>query len=108
MHYSNITKPQSIVPIIPHQHTFSQVNFLPVAMASVNGTEGAAYRQFLPDLSTPRFTTMKKQDAHEYAEAFKSGGNPPWLHGLYKHWISLLEDPFKGVTSDGTWRQNDN
>ncbi|CAF3434106.1 unnamed protein product [Fusarium graminearum] len=101
MHCSNITKPQSIVPIIPHQHTFSQVNFLPVAMASVNGTEGAAYRQFLPDLSTPRFTTMKKQDAHEYAEAFKSGGNPPWLHGLYKHWISLLEDPFKGVTSDG-------
>ncbi|XEV00935.1 hypothetical protein FSHL1_006222 [Fusarium sambucinum] len=70
-------------------------------MALVNGIEPAAYRKFLPDLSIPRFTTMKKQNAHEYAEAFKTGGNPPWLHGLYKHWMGLLEDPFKGVTSDG-------
>lgn len=62
---------------------------------------GGEYRQFLPDLSIPRFTTMKQQDAHVYAEAFKKGGVPPWLHGLYMHWLELLKEPFKGVTSDG-------
>lgn len=62
---------------------------------------GGEYRQFLPDLSIPRFTTMKKQDAHEYAQAFKEGGQPPWLHALYMHWLDLLKDPFRGVTTDG-------
>lgn len=62
---------------------------------------GAEYRQFLPDLRTPRFTTMKEQDAHVYAEAFKKGGQPPWVHALYKHWLDLLKEPFKGVTTDG-------
>lgn len=63
---------------------------------------GGEYRQFVPDLSIPRFTTMAKQDAHVYAEEFKTGGNPPWLHGLYMHWLDLLKDPFKGITTDGT------
>ena len=62
---------------------------------------GGEYRKFLPDLSIPRFTTMKEQDAHVYAEAFKKGGIPPWLHGLYMHWLELLKEPFRGVTSDG-------
>jgi hypothetical protein len=70
-------------------------------MASRDDRDAATYRQFLPVLTTPRFTTMKKQNAHEYAEAFKHQGNPPWLHGLYKHWISLLEEPFKGITNNG-------
>ncbi|KAJ4258990.1 hypothetical protein NW762_008078 [Fusarium torreyae] len=70
-------------------------------MASEEGSGAAPYRQFLPDLATPRFTSMKGQNAHEYAEVFKKKGNPPWLHGLYKHWLSLLDEPFKGVTSDG-------
>ncbi|KAM0552376.1 hypothetical protein ACHAPJ_007936 [Fusarium lateritium] len=70
-------------------------------MASDGGSETAAYRQFLPDLATPRFTSMKGQNAHEYAQVFKKKGNPPWLHSLYKHWLSLLEEPFKGVTNDG-------
>lgn len=60
------------------------------------------YRRFLPDLSIPRFTTMQKQDAHEYAAAFKQSGNPPWLHALYLHWRDLFAEPFRGVTSDGT------
>ena len=63
---------------------------------------GGEYRQFLPDLDTPRFTTMQQQDAHVYAEAFKRGGVPPWLHGLYLHWQELVKEPFKGVTNDGT------
>ncbi len=63
---------------------------------------GGEYRQFLPDLSIPRFTTMQKQDARVYAEAFKKGGVPPWLHALYMHWLKMLKEPFKGVTSDGT------
>ncbi|KAI3398718.1 hypothetical protein diail_8757 [Diaporthe ilicicola] len=62
---------------------------------------GGEYRQFLPDLSIPRFTTMQKQDAHVYAKEFKEGGNPPWLHSLYLHWLKLLKDPFRGVTTDG-------
>lgn len=62
---------------------------------------GGEYRQFLPDLSIPRFTTMQQQDAHVYAKAFKTGGVPPWLHALYLHWLEMLKEPFKGVTNDG-------
>ncbi|KUI56187.1 hypothetical protein VP1G_03519 [Cytospora mali] len=65
---------------------------------------GGEYRQFLPDLSIPRFTTMQKQDAHAYAKAFKEGGQPPWLHALYMYWLELLKEPFKGVTNDGNVR----
>lgn len=61
------------------------------------------YRQFLPDLSIPRFTAMQQQDAHVYAKAFKEGGQPPWLHALYMYWLELLKEPFKGVTSDGIY-----
>lgn len=64
------------------------------------------FRQFLPDLSIPRFTTMKTQDARVYAKAFMEGGNPPWIHGLWKHWLSLWKEPFKGVTSDGKVRDD--
>ncbi|KAL2132627.1 hypothetical protein VTI74DRAFT_3566 [Chaetomium olivicolor] len=63
-----------------------------------------AYRQHLPDLSISRFTKMQKQDAHEYAEAFKETGVPPWLHGLYLHWRKLFQEPFKGITNDGCVR----
>lgn len=59
------------------------------------------YRQYLPDLKIPRFQTMRKQDAHEYAHDFKTLGVPPWLHALYLHWLELLQEPFKGVTNDG-------
>jgi hypothetical protein len=44
---------------------------------------------------------MKEQDAYVYADAFKKGGIPPWLHALYMHWLELLKEPFKGVTTDG-------
>ncbi|VBB72689.1 Putative protein of unknown function [Podospora comata] len=64
------------------------------------------YHKHLPDLSIPRFTEMQKQDAHEYAKAFIEGGNPPWLHGLYLHWLKLYKEPFKGVTSDGNVKPN--
>ncbi|KAL2821135.1 hypothetical protein BJX63DRAFT_379455 [Aspergillus granulosus] len=63
-----------------------------------------SFRQYLPDLSLPRFQVMRTQDAHEYAEAFKTSRNPPWLHALYMHWRELLQEPFKGVTFDGNIR----
>lgn len=66
----------------------------------------SAYRKHLPDLSIPRFQVMHKQDAHEYLDEFKQGGNPPWLHALYMHWLELLKEPFRGVTTDGTARPN--
>ncbi|KAK8100126.1 hypothetical protein PG999_010500 [Apiospora kogelbergensis] len=62
------------------------------------------YRQFLPDLSLPRFTTMQQQDAHKYAKAFKTGGSPPWLHSLYLHWRRLFQEPYRGITTDGIVR----
>ncbi|KAI9372459.1 hypothetical protein BJX61DRAFT_542691 [Aspergillus egyptiacus] len=65
-----------------------------------------SYRQYLPDLDTPRFQVMRTQDAHQYADAFKTGRNPPWLHALYMHWRDLFQEPFKGVTTDGTVRPN--
>lgn len=66
-----------------------------------DGVDAAEFRRFLPDLSAPRFVSMQKQDAHEYARAFKENGNPPWLHALYLHWKGLFQEPFKGITNDG-------
>ena len=60
------------------------------------------FRQHLPDLDIPRFTIAKEQDAHDYANAFKTNHVPPWLHNLTETWKDLLAEPFKGVTSDGT------
>lgn len=59
------------------------------------------YRQYLPNLNQKRFQVMCTQDAHEYAHDFKTLKQPPWLHALYMHWLELLQEPFKGVTTDG-------
>ncbi|CAJ0550124.1 Ff.00g100540.m01.CDS01 [Fusarium sp. VM40] len=67
-------------------------------------SKAQGFRQYLPDLSQPRFQDMKKQDAHEYAENFKKNGQPPWLHGLYLHWRKLYQQPYQGITSDGIVR----
>lgn len=66
--------------------------------------DNAAFRHFLPDLAQPRFTTMQQQDAHEYASAFKRDAQPPWLYALWQHWRQLFEEPFRGITNDGTIR----
>lgn len=62
------------------------------------------FRNFLPDLSINRFTSMKQQNCRDYAQTFKENKNPPWLHALYKHWLKLAAEPFKGITNDGTRR----
>ncbi|KAL0934862.1 uncharacterized protein CTRU02_209453 [Colletotrichum truncatum] len=77
-----------------------------MAGAEEQALHGGEYRQHLPDLSIPRFTTMQKQDAHEYANAFKESGNPPWLHALYLHWRKLFKEPFTGITTDGTVKKD--
>jgi hypothetical protein len=69
--------------------------------AKPRAPHGSGFRQFLPDLSIPRFTVMQQQDAHVYAEEFKEHGRPPWLHALYLHWRKLFAQPFKGITTDG-------
>jgi len=61
----------------------------------------ASFRQHLPDLSSPRFTTAKEQDAYSYADAFNSKQNPPWLYNLTSAWQRLYTEPYKGVTTDG-------
>ncbi|KAL9623491.1 MAG: hypothetical protein Q9160_002171 [Pyrenula sp. 1 TL-2023] len=68
--------------------------------------QSGSYRKYLPDLSIPRFSTMQKQDAHKYAKDFKELKAPPWLHGLYEHWLKLYQEPFKGVTNDNVVRNN--
>ena len=65
------------------------------------GKPKGEYRQYLPDLNIKRFQVMRTQDAHEYAHAFKTLRQPPWLHALYMHWLDLFQEPFKGVTTDG-------
>lgn len=71
-------------------------------MGSQSGP-GEGFRQHLPDLSLPRFQDMRKQDAYQYADTFKKTGQPPWLHGLYLHWRKLFQQPYQGITTDGTY-----
>ncbi|KAK5147525.1 hypothetical protein LTR04_000818 [Oleoguttula sp. CCFEE 6159] len=61
----------------------------------------AEYRQYLPDLSSPRFMVAKEQDARTYADAFKTTRNPPWLYELTQTWNKLYREPFHGITSSG-------
>ncbi|KAI0870110.1 hypothetical protein GGS24DRAFT_476507 [Hypoxylon argillaceum] len=64
------------------------------------------FRQYLPDLTTPRFTTIAQNDAHGHAKELVEKQGPPWLYGLYTHWRKLLQEPFKGITNDGIVRPN--
>ena len=59
------------------------------------------FRQYLPDPSTPRFTTAKAQSPYEYVDAFQTNRHPLWLFNLTETWKELLQEPFKGVTIDG-------
>lgn len=75
-----------------------------MAPQSSSPKDARSFREHLPDLTIPRFTTMQKQDVYEYAKAFKENKQPPWLHALYCHWLKLFNEPFKGVTNDGKWQ----
>jgi hypothetical protein len=61
----------------------------------------ATFRQHIPDLETPRFTTASQQDPYEYSAFFNENHAPPWLYSLTQTWQQLYEEPFKGVTTDG-------
>ena len=63
------------------------------------------FRRYLPDLSTPRFQVARTQTPYEYVDAFRKSHVPPWLFGLTETWKELLEEPFEGVTSNGTVHQ---
>jgi len=65
----------------------------------------AGFRAHLPDLSSPRFTTAAKQSTYEYTKSLQDHRAPPWLYDLTKVWEKLLEEPYKGVTSDGKVRE---
>ncbi|KAL4919282.1 hypothetical protein BDW62DRAFT_216972 [Aspergillus aurantiobrunneus] len=86
----------------PRERLVNGGYYVPIAVKGASRYEG----DYLPDLSIPRFQVMRTQDAHEYAEAFKTGRIPPWLHALYMHWRDLLQEPFKGITTDGNVRPN--
>jgi hypothetical protein len=72
---------------------------------STNSSEksGSIFRQHMPDLSSPRFQIAKQQTPYEYFESFEKNHQPPWLYNLTKAWEQLLEDPYKGLTADGTY-----
>ena len=63
--------------------------------------EGPTFRDYLPDLTTPRFRRLAECDAREHAAELVEHQRPPWLYALYRHWMELLEEPFQGVTNDG-------
>ena len=67
----------------------------------MTSSQAGEFRQYLPDLNTPRFTTLAQCDAHSHALELTEHHRPPWLYGLYTHWLKLLQEPFKGVTNDG-------
>ncbi|UNI22440.1 hypothetical protein JDV02_008329 [Purpureocillium takamizusanense] len=73
-------------------------------MAGPESHGQSAFREHLPDPSSPRFVTMRSQDPRQYAQTFRDGRSPPWLHALYTHWQRLHAEPFKGITSDGVVR----
>lgn len=62
----------------------------------------SAFRQYLPDLTSPRFTISSKQSPYEYVEAFQESHVPPWLYNLTETWKVLLQEPYKGISVDGT------
>lgn len=62
----------------------------------------AGFRAHLPDLSSPRFTSAAKQSVYEYSKCMQDRRAPPWLYDLTKVWETLLEEPYKGVTNDGS------
>ncbi|KAI9719487.1 MAG: hypothetical protein M1828_006194 [Chrysothrix sp. TS-e1954] len=66
----------------------------------------STFRQYLPNLSDLRFTRARSQDAIAYAETFEHKRDPPWLFELTKVWQQLYEEPYKGITTDGTLRSN--
>ncbi|KAL2866672.1 uncharacterized protein BJX67DRAFT_388438 [Aspergillus lucknowensis] len=88
---------------VPKEELVNGGYYVPIG---ARGVSRMSFRQYLPDLSLPRFQAMRNQDAHEYADAFLTSRNPPWLHALYTHWRELFQEPFKGVTTDGTIRPN--
>ena len=61
----------------------------------------AEFRQYLPDLSIPRFTIAKEQNPYEYVDDFQKNQHPPWIYNLTETWKQLLEESFQGVTNDG-------
>jgi hypothetical protein len=63
----------------------------------------AGFRQHMPDLSSPRFQVAKKQNPYEYFDSFEKNHRPPWLYNLTKTWERLLAEPYKGVTTDGSY-----
>ncbi|KAI5853285.1 hypothetical protein GGS23DRAFT_601764 [Durotheca rogersii] len=64
----------------------------------------SGFRQYLPDLDTPRFRTIAANDVQGHARELLEHHRPPWLYGLYVHWRKLFQEPFKGVTNDGVVR----
>ncbi|KAK5994364.1 hypothetical protein PT974_04838 [Cladobotryum mycophilum] len=71
-------------------------------MDANSNTAHSTFREFLPDLNSPRFAAMQKQNAHEFVAEFLQNKQPPWLHALYLHWRKLFEEPYRGITTDGT------
>lgn len=61
----------------------------------------ASFRQFLPDITSPRFCTARRQNPYEYVDVFEAQKHPRPLYDLAQAWKSLLDEPFMGITTDG-------
>ena len=71
-------------------------------MGSVSSeAANVSFRDYLPDITSQRFITARKQNAYEYVDAFEDHKHPRPLYDLAEAWKSLLDEPFRGVTTDG-------
>jgi len=77
------------------------VEKVPTLIDSIPLSATMSFRNYLPDLNLPRFRVAKTQSPYEYSEALRINRQPPWLYNLTETWKRLLEEPYKGVTSDG-------
>jgi hypothetical protein len=66
----------------------------------------AAYRQFIPDETYPRFSKKFLAGANIYEWLEDRLTADPFVRNWTAQWREKLNQPFKGITTDGTKREN--
>lgn len=62
------------------------------------------FREFLYPLEHPRLAAIRGMDAYAYGEAARRGGT--FTGDLIKNWSPLYLNPFRGITEDGSVRDD--
>jgi hypothetical protein len=75
-----------------------------LTMGDVSGEAHAAYRQFIPDVTYPRFSKKFLSGANTYEWLEDRLAADPFVGNWIAQWRERLSEPFKGITSDGAKR----